>query len=191
MRRSGAFSLVLVVVLAVGWLTYTLTVGGRSPQLGLDLQGGTSVVLAPREQASSAQLDQAISIIRRRVDGLGVAEPEIDASGRLHRRVAARCEGSRSRHFSGRSDRQAAVPTVLRRDADRPPGRSVRAGPQPDRAIRNLRRPQWCDRDDDPGPGALPLLAARAASRFNRAHRPPAPARDRARTVWACHRTDT
>jgi preprotein translocase subunit SecD len=81
MRRSGAFSLVFVVVLAVGWLTYTLTVGGRSPQLGLDLQGGTSVVLAPREQASSAQLDQAISIIRRRVDGLGVAEPEITRQG--------------------------------------------------------------------------------------------------------------
>jgi preprotein translocase subunit SecD len=81
MRRSGALSLVFVVVLAVGWLTYTLTLGGHSPQLGLDLQGGTSVVLAPREKASSGQLDQAISIIRRRVDGLGVAEPEITRQG--------------------------------------------------------------------------------------------------------------
>ncbi len=81
MRRSGSISLILIVVLAVGWLTYTLTLGGRSPQLGLDLQGGTSVVLAPREAASSAQLDQSISIIRRRVDGLGVAEPEITRQG--------------------------------------------------------------------------------------------------------------
>jgi preprotein translocase subunit SecD len=81
MRRSGSLSLVFIVVLAVAWLTYTLTLGGHSPQLGLDLQGGTSVVLAPREKASSAQLDQAISIIRRRVDGLGVAEPEITRQG--------------------------------------------------------------------------------------------------------------
>ncbi len=81
MRRSGSLSLIIVVVLAVVWLTYTLTLGGHSPQLGLDLQGGTSVVLAPRQQASNAQLDQAISIIRRRVDGLGVAEPEIERQG--------------------------------------------------------------------------------------------------------------
>ena len=81
MRRSGSLSLVVIVVLAVAWLAYTLTVGGRSPQLGLDLQGGTSVVLAPREQASSEQLDESISIIRRRVDGLGVAEPEITRQG--------------------------------------------------------------------------------------------------------------
>src|SRR3954466_15282822 len=81
MRRSGSLSLVIVVVLAVAWLAYTLTLGGHSPQLGLDLQGGTSVVLAPREEASSAQLDQSISIIRRRVDGLGVAEPEITRQG--------------------------------------------------------------------------------------------------------------
>lgn len=83
MRRSGAMPLVLTLVIAVGWLTYTLTLGGRSPQLGLDLQGGTSVVLGvkPGQAATSAQLDQAISIIRRRVDGLGVAEPEITRQG--------------------------------------------------------------------------------------------------------------
>src|SRR4051794_9596302 len=81
MRRSGSVSLIVIVVIGVAWLTYTLTLGGHSPQLGLDLQGGTSVVLAPREEASSAQLDQSISIIRRRVDGLGVAEPEITRQG--------------------------------------------------------------------------------------------------------------
>src|SRR5882672_1981765 len=85
MRRSGAMPLVLTLVIAIGWLTYTLTIGGRSPQLGLDLQGGTSVVLGVKEgqAATSAQLDQAISIIRRRVDGLGVAEPEITRQGKF------------------------------------------------------------------------------------------------------------
>src|SRR5258708_24551082 len=85
MRRSGAMPLVITVVIAVGWLTYTLTLGGHTPQLGLDLQGGTSVVLGVKsgQTATSSQLDQAISIIRRRVDGLGVAEPEITRQGKF------------------------------------------------------------------------------------------------------------
>ncbi|MEY2571228.1 MAG: preprotein translocase subunit SecD, partial [Acidimicrobiaceae bacterium] len=81
MRKNGLLSLIIISVVAVGWLTYTLTLGGRSPQLGLDLEGGTSVVLAPKGQASGSSLDQAMQIIRRRVDGLGVAEPEITRQG--------------------------------------------------------------------------------------------------------------
>src|SRR3954467_486784 len=83
MRKTGSLSLVVIVVVDLAAITYTLTAGGRTPQLGLDLQGGTSVVLAPKagQKAASASLDQAISIIRRRVDGLGVAEPEITRQG--------------------------------------------------------------------------------------------------------------
>src|SRR5947209_8268626 len=85
MRRSGALALILTLVIAIGWLTYTLTLGGRSPQLGLDLQGGTSVVLGAKagQNATNDQLERAISIIRRRVDGLGVAEPEITRQGKF------------------------------------------------------------------------------------------------------------
>jgi preprotein translocase subunit SecD len=81
MRKNGLLSLIVISVIAVGWLTYTLTLGGQSPQLGLDLQGGTSVVLAPKTQTNTGAIDQAIEIIRRRVDGLGVAEPEIIRQG--------------------------------------------------------------------------------------------------------------
>ena len=83
MRRSGALALVVTILIAAGGLLYTLTLGGGSPQLGLDLQGGTSVVLGAKEgqSASSDQLERAMSIIRRRVDGLGVAEPEIFRQG--------------------------------------------------------------------------------------------------------------
>src|SRR5437879_5137166 len=81
MRRSGLSALITIVLVAILGLTYTFTRGGHTPQLGLDLEGGTSVVLAPKQSATSSQLDQAISIIRRRVDGLGVAEPEITRQG--------------------------------------------------------------------------------------------------------------
>lgn len=51
--------------------------------LGLDLQGGIAVVLAPKEGEpfDSESLDQAIEIIRNRVDALGVAEPDITRQG--------------------------------------------------------------------------------------------------------------
>jgi preprotein translocase subunit SecD len=54
-----------------------------TPQLGLDLQGGISVVLAPKAgvKVKSDALGQAVNIIRNRVDSLGVAEPEVSRQG--------------------------------------------------------------------------------------------------------------
>ena len=80
MRRSLVLSLVITIAVAVIALGLTLLVGNK-PQLGLDLQGGASVVLQPKESVDSGVLDQAIEIIRNRVDTLGVAEPEITRQG--------------------------------------------------------------------------------------------------------------
>lgn len=80
MRRFTA-PLVVILVVAFGALAATF-VAGNSPELGLDLQGGASVVLQPPEGVdASGVLDQAIEVIRNRVDALGVAEPEIARQG--------------------------------------------------------------------------------------------------------------
>ena len=55
-------------------------------RLGLDLQGGTQVILKPTPVTEGAsiteeQLQQTVSIIRQRVDGLGVAEAEVTTQG--------------------------------------------------------------------------------------------------------------
>ena len=77
------------------WTTLAVTIGlvgvllglsiwqGNSPLLGLDLQGGTEVILRPTEgqEYEGDDLDQAREIISRRVDGLGVAEPDITRQG--------------------------------------------------------------------------------------------------------------
>ncbi len=76
MRRRGVLSAVVVVVIAVAALGFTF-LRSHAPLLGLDLQGGVSVVLQPKEEVSTEALDQAVAIIRQRVDALGVAEPEI------------------------------------------------------------------------------------------------------------------
>ncbi|MBL7494750.1 protein translocase subunit SecD [Frankia sp. CNm7] len=60
--------------------------GTFTPRLGLDLQGGTSVILTPKstqagQKVNSGAVDKAVDIIRQRVDGLGVAESEVKRSG--------------------------------------------------------------------------------------------------------------
>ena len=79
-RRRKIFQVVSIVLVAVFGLTYTFLVGNE-PLLGLDLQGGASVVLEPTESVDQESLDVAVEIIRNRVDGLGVAEPEISTQG--------------------------------------------------------------------------------------------------------------
>ena len=79
MRRQLIYVIGIIVV-AVAGVVYTV-VSGNEPLLGLDLQGGASVVLEPTRDAEPGELDVAVEIIRNRVDGLGVAEPEISTQG--------------------------------------------------------------------------------------------------------------
>ena len=56
-----------------------------TPKLALDLQGGTQVILAPLlldgEAVTTEQLDQAVAIIRQRVDASGVSESQVTTQG--------------------------------------------------------------------------------------------------------------
>jgi SecD/SecF fusion protein len=57
----------------------------KKPTLGLDLQGGLEVVLEARpekdQKLTPSDLDRSVDIMRRRVDKLGVSEPEIRKQG--------------------------------------------------------------------------------------------------------------
>ena len=78
--------LVMAIVLIIGIASAIFT-KATSIHLGLDLRGGTSVTLQPRisegtnGKVTSAAIDQAVSIIRSRVNSLGVAESEVAAQG--------------------------------------------------------------------------------------------------------------
>jgi len=56
-----------------------------APKLALDLQGGTQLILAPQlaegQSVTQEQLDQAVAIIRQRVDSAGVTEAEVTSQG--------------------------------------------------------------------------------------------------------------
>lgn len=80
-------TLVILAGAIVILLATALIQGATSVRLGLDLRGGTSVTLQPRLGAgeegkvTTEAIDQAVSIIRQRVNSLGVAESEVAAQG--------------------------------------------------------------------------------------------------------------
>ena len=81
MRRRHSATLAGILLVSALLLGLTVAAGNR-PELGLDLQGGASVVLRPPSDVGNPEvLDQAIEVIRGRVDALGVAEPDITRQG--------------------------------------------------------------------------------------------------------------
>ena len=84
--RPGRSLTALLLILVA--LTASIFIQGAGQvRLGLDLRGGTSVVLQPRitvgqeGKVTNEAIDQAVSIIRQRVNSLGVAESEVVAQG--------------------------------------------------------------------------------------------------------------
>lgn len=84
--RSLAWLGVIIIGL-VGLNVYGVATerGTWTPELALDLQGGTQIILAPQledgEGIRGDQLDQAVSIIRDRVDASGTSESEVTTQG--------------------------------------------------------------------------------------------------------------
>jgi preprotein translocase subunit SecD len=78
--RRLLLSLVLFVV-AVGALLGVNLGTGNTPVLGLDLQGGVSVILQPTATASADDLIIVRDLIRDELEGLGIAEPDVRVEG--------------------------------------------------------------------------------------------------------------
>src|SRR5271165_6489178 len=81
-RRRNALILLIVAGLIAGSL---IVIATKPTKLGLDLKGGVELVYQAKPTAQSKvdpeSLERAITIMRKRVDQLGVAEPEIARSG--------------------------------------------------------------------------------------------------------------
>ena len=81
-RSLAILALVLITLTGLAFVQSATAV-----RLGLDLRGGTSVTLQPRiapgenGKVTNEAIDQAVSIIRQRVNSLGVAESEVAAQG--------------------------------------------------------------------------------------------------------------
>ena len=82
MPRAAVVRLVLAVLIIGGSVAIALT---TSPKLGLDLKGGTQIVLetsdSPTVEADAEATDRTLEVLRGRVDALGVAEPTLARAG--------------------------------------------------------------------------------------------------------------
>ncbi|MEU3206162.1 protein translocase subunit SecD [Streptomyces cyaneofuscatus] len=82
MTRATTVRAVLAVAVLLVSVYITLTM---SPRLGLDLQGGTRMVLQAKDsatvEADRETTDRTLEVLRQRVDSLGVAEPVLTRSG--------------------------------------------------------------------------------------------------------------
>ena len=84
-RPARSLAILGLVLIAMTGLVFVQ--GATAVRLGLDLRGGTSVTLQPRiapgesGKVTNEAIDQAVSIIRQRVNSLGVAESEVAAQG--------------------------------------------------------------------------------------------------------------
>jgi preprotein translocase subunit SecD len=80
MKRRLWTSLIGVVLIVVVTLTYNIATD-NTPILGLDLQGGVSVILAPTEEASGDELTVIRDQIRSELERQGIAEPDVRVQG--------------------------------------------------------------------------------------------------------------
>ncbi len=73
----------LIVILTIAWGGMVAAVSaGLTPRLGLDLQGGTAVVLTAPEGTDPDLIKVATQIMNRRIEDIGgVQEPDIQISG--------------------------------------------------------------------------------------------------------------
>ncbi|NED14325.1 protein translocase subunit SecD [Streptomyces sp. SID9124] len=82
MTRATTVRAVLAAAVLLVSVLITLTM---SPRLGLDLQGGTRMVLQAEDsdtaKADRESTDRTLEVLRRRIDSLGVTEPTLTRSG--------------------------------------------------------------------------------------------------------------
>ena len=90
--QRGRVAVVVAVVLAIVVAAFALVPVYRShANLGLDLQGGVLIRLEAPEGTSNEDMMGAISIINNRINGLGVAEPDVRLEG--ENRIAGELPG--------------------------------------------------------------------------------------------------
>ncbi len=82
--------LALILIAMVALVGGIFASGHTTPRLGIDLAGGTSFTLEAKNQPgkpnaiNTTNMNTAVSIINRRVNGLGVTEAEVQTQGANH-----------------------------------------------------------------------------------------------------------
>ncbi|GAB2586169.1 protein translocase subunit SecD [Streptomyces capparidis] len=88
-QRPGS-ALVVILLMMAALVGGMFASGDLTPRLGIDLAGGTSITLAAQNEPgqknaiNKTNLNTAVNIIERRVNGVGVTEAEVQTQGDKH-----------------------------------------------------------------------------------------------------------
>ena len=115
-RTLGVFFLGLAIAFGLVALA-----GSWKPELGLDLQGGTSIRLTAKGNPSTESLNEARKIVDQRVNGSGVAEAEVTVQG--NRYIVVEIPGKSRRDLVETVKRQAQLRFRLVACSDSDPSR--------------------------------------------------------------------
>ncbi|WP_280669642.1 MULTISPECIES: protein translocase subunit SecD [unclassified Kitasatospora] len=78
-------ALALILVFTVGLVALMFGTGHKTPRLGIDLAGGTSITLTAdskdKAAINAANMNTAVGIIQQRVNAYGVSEAEVQTQG--------------------------------------------------------------------------------------------------------------
>lgn len=83
-------TLVLILIALVALTGGMFATGDTTPRLGIDLAGGTTITLKAKAEpgkesaVNETNMNTAVGILERRVNGLGVSEAEVQTQGRSH-----------------------------------------------------------------------------------------------------------
>ncbi len=83
-RRAAGLGAIIASLLTCGLALYPVS---KTIQLGLDLRGGTEFLLDVQGNPNKAALDQASSVIRKRLDSTGLREVSIQPEGTSRLRI--------------------------------------------------------------------------------------------------------
>jgi preprotein translocase subunit SecD len=108
-RTRGLWiSITFVLALVAGSIALFLT--GTGPVLGLDLEGGVSVILSAPDGTPEPVMERAAESIRRRVDAFGTSEPTIFVSGStIEVQIPGLARGSIEERAAARAERFCLV----------------------------------------------------------------------------------
>jgi preprotein translocase subunit SecD len=123
--RPGRTLAVFFLGLAIAFGLVALA-GNWKPELGLDLQGGTSIRLTPKGNPTAESLDEARKIIDQRVNATGVAEAEVTVEG--NRYIVVDIPGKSRRDLVETVKRQAQLRFRLVACSDSDPSRCQSGG---------------------------------------------------------------
>ncbi len=133
--------LILAALIGVAMLAIPGSPAHKSPNLGLDLQGGLEVVLQaeppPGRELTGADLDRSVSIIRERIDKLGVSETEVRKQG--SNQIVIQLPGVKDPDRATQIIGKTAQLELYKFEANLlGPSRTVQGDPQPSTSIFNL-----------------------------------------------------